>query len=346
MGSSWTPTFSMTNNLRLSPLTISSLECGRRTRVYSLELNLMSTHSHWPSIANQLGDPPFGRFHRHLALSFSIIIFGSLGLSTLWVWLEHRLKQNLKGPSYAMHSIQNLESYRDDKKRALSCGTKGEDKTFLRFVEWVQRISNLYFFILSAAFVPFFLGSIKCALKDSSCDSPIPKNLMLTILASNASSSSTKVFKYPHTRNDSLFTQWFILTQDEEGLFKPCNWVECKDCAAEDPLMTLVEIVDELGDPSFNQLIAFSVLPSTSSYSGSSVLLRGTNKRLTDSSFLHLSIHALLGIGPRFHETIDDAIPIDEQRLCTTSNMEFDSDEEVDPAQAGDEVEVGDAMED
>ena len=26
-----------------------------------------------------------------------------------------------KGPSYAMRSIQNLESCRDDKKRALSC---------------------------------------------------------------------------------------------------------------------------------------------------------------------------------------------------------------------------------
>ena len=34
---------------------------------------------------------------------------------------EHRLKHDLKGPSYAMRSIQNLESSRDDKKRALSC---------------------------------------------------------------------------------------------------------------------------------------------------------------------------------------------------------------------------------
>ncbi|KAG5620422.1 hypothetical protein H5410_005640, partial [Solanum commersonii] len=50
---------------------------------------------------------------------------------------------------------------------------------------------------------------INCALKDSSCDSPLPKNLKLTILASNASSSSTKVFKCPHTKNDSIFTQWF-----------------------------------------------------------------------------------------------------------------------------------------
>ncbi|KAG5580927.1 hypothetical protein H5410_051554 [Solanum commersonii] len=52
---------------------------------------------------------------------------------------------------------------------------------------------------------------INCVLKDSSCYSPISQNLMLTILASNASSSSTKVFKCPHTRNDSIFTQWFIV---------------------------------------------------------------------------------------------------------------------------------------
>ncbi|KAG5630850.1 hypothetical protein H5410_002567 [Solanum commersonii] len=50
---------------------------------------------------------------------------------------------------------------------------------------------------------------IKCTLKDSSCDSPLPKNLKLTILVSNASSSSTKLFKCPHKKNDSIFTQWF-----------------------------------------------------------------------------------------------------------------------------------------
>ena len=47
---------------------------------------------------------------------------------------------------------------------------------------------------------------INCILKDSSCDTPLSKILKLTILASNASSSSTKVFKCPHTKNDSIFT--------------------------------------------------------------------------------------------------------------------------------------------
>ena len=47
---------------------------------------------------------------------------------------------------------------------------------------------------------------INCILKDSSCDTPLSKILKLTILASNASSSLTKVFKCPHTKNDFIFT--------------------------------------------------------------------------------------------------------------------------------------------
>ncbi|KAG5606310.1 hypothetical protein H5410_027802 [Solanum commersonii] len=45
---------------------------------------------------------------------------------------------------------------------------------------------------------------INYILKDSSCDTPLPHILKLTILASNASSSSTNVFKCPHTKNDSI----------------------------------------------------------------------------------------------------------------------------------------------
>ncbi|KAG5586786.1 hypothetical protein H5410_047220 [Solanum commersonii] len=54
------------------------------------------------------------------------------------------------------------------------------------------------------------LARINCALKDSSCDSPLPNDLKFTILASNVSSSSTK------------------LTQDQKGFFKACNGAECK----------------------------------------------------------------------------------------------------------------------
>ncbi|KAG5590042.1 hypothetical protein H5410_040556 [Solanum commersonii] len=47
---------------------------------------------------------------------------------------------------------------------------------------------------------------INCALKDSSCDLPLSKMLKFTILASNASSSSTKVLKSTENKDDSIFT--------------------------------------------------------------------------------------------------------------------------------------------
>ena len=52
----------------------------------------------------------------------------------------------------------------------------------------------------------FTYARITCILKDSNYDTPLPKILMLTILASNAGSRSTKVLKFPHTRNNSIFT--------------------------------------------------------------------------------------------------------------------------------------------
>lgn len=65
------------------------------------------------------------------SLSFNGLVGGSIPLSELgghsfamgWVWFEHRLKHDWKGPSYAMRSIPKkpLGSCRDDKKRALSC---------------------------------------------------------------------------------------------------------------------------------------------------------------------------------------------------------------------------------
>ncbi|KAG5581027.1 hypothetical protein H5410_051654 [Solanum commersonii] len=55
---------------------------------------------------------------------------------------------------------------------------------------------------------------------------------------------------------------------------------------------------------------------------------------------------SLHGIGPEFCESIDDVIPINEERLRTSSDVESDSNEEVDLDQAGDEAEGGDVMED
>ncbi|KAG5609862.1 hypothetical protein H5410_021143 [Solanum commersonii] len=51
----------------------------------------------------------------------------------------------------------------------------------------------------------FTYARINCVLKDSSCDTPLPKILMLAILATCASSSSTKrvsTYAIPWVRED------------------------------------------------------------------------------------------------------------------------------------------------
>ncbi|KAG5620418.1 hypothetical protein H5410_005636 [Solanum commersonii] len=48
---------------------------------------------------------------------------------------------------------------------------------------------------------------------------------------------------------------------------------------------------------------------------------------------------ALLGIGPEFRKSIDNDIPTDEKHACTSSDVDFDSEEKIDPAQAGDKAE-------
>ncbi|KAG5599730.1 hypothetical protein H5410_031100 [Solanum commersonii] len=108
-------------------------------------------------ITDQLGDPLFGLVHHRLALVFSIVMLGSLGLSTL-----------------------------------------GQKTRIRPFDESLKGFGDSRIFISSTFQLLLFLFA--------NCDSPISKNLMLTILASNASSSSTKVFKCPYTRNDYNFT--------------------------------------------------------------------------------------------------------------------------------------------
>ncbi|KAG5615902.1 hypothetical protein H5410_015726, partial [Solanum commersonii] len=77
----------------------------------------------------------------------------------------------------------------------------------------------------------FTYARINSILKDSNCDTPSPKILMLTILATCASSSLTKVSKCPHESDTTLTLKkrnTMYLTQDQKGLSKACNGAECK----------------------------------------------------------------------------------------------------------------------
>ncbi|KAG5615039.1 hypothetical protein H5410_014863 [Solanum commersonii] len=83
----------------------------------------------------------------------------------------------------------------------------------------------------------FTYARINCVLKDSSCDTPIPKILRLAILATCARSRSTKRIRVnAHTKKRGtqcmfspiglpLFSNRLSirLTQDQKDLSKACN---------------------------------------------------------------------------------------------------------------------------
>ncbi|WMV08824.1 hypothetical protein MTR67_002209, partial [Solanum verrucosum] len=100
-------------------------------------------------IVDQLSDQLFGLVHHRLALFFSIVV----------VWIIGRHSTASRNCSV----IRRLFVFTADlirSFRAQHTGTKGEDKTFWRLVEWVRRFSDLHFFVLSTAFVPFLLSSV------------------------------------------------------------------------------------------------------------------------------------------------------------------------------------------
>ncbi|KAG5586627.1 hypothetical protein H5410_047061 [Solanum commersonii] len=59
--------------------------------------------------------------------------------------------------------------------------------------------------------IQFTYAKINVNSKIQVVTSPISKSLMLTILAPNASSSSTIVFKCPHRKDNSIFIPWFTV---------------------------------------------------------------------------------------------------------------------------------------
>ncbi|KAG5606331.1 hypothetical protein H5410_027823, partial [Solanum commersonii] len=74
-------------------------------------------------------------------------------------------------------------------------------------------------------------AKINCVLKDSSCDTPLLEILLLAILATCASSSSTKRTQcmFSPIGFSLVFNQLSIrFTQDQKGLSKACNGDDCK----------------------------------------------------------------------------------------------------------------------
>uniref|UniRef100_M1DHX0 Uncharacterized protein n=1 Tax=Solanum tuberosum TaxID=4113 RepID=M1DHX0_SOLTU len=95
----------------------------------------MADHSaSFVEIADQLGNPPFGRFHRCLALSFIIVVF--------WIIGRHSTA------SRNCSATRRLILFTADVILSFRAQHTGEDKTFWRFAEWVRRFSDIHFFIL------------------------------------------------------------------------------------------------------------------------------------------------------------------------------------------------------
>ncbi|KAG5631224.1 hypothetical protein H5410_002941 [Solanum commersonii] len=201
-------------------------------------------------ITDALGDPPFGLLHRLSSLAFR--------LSTLELWAR------LRPFSDSLNALGDPQAF-----------FSSSFCSFLPIRQFKKDVSNsatqdLIINLHNKAQLTH--ARINCILKDSSCETPLSKILKLTILASNASSSSTK------------------LTQDQKGFFKACNGAECKSshidyvtslclivaahsclfdyehysivkkCAAKDHSAQLVWITDALGDPSFGLLHRLSAL--------------------------------------------------------------------------------------
>ncbi|KAG5571596.1 hypothetical protein H5410_061362 [Solanum commersonii] len=145
-------------------------------------------------IADQLGDSPFSVVHHRLVPTFSIVVLWAIR----WYGTASR---NCSGSA---HWIK-----RQSKTLRRSLGLHFFQTQVQLFNKGVSNSATQDSIINAHNKTQFTYAKIKCALKDSSCDSLISTNLMLTILASNASSSSTVMFKCPHTKNDSMFTQWF-----------------------------------------------------------------------------------------------------------------------------------------
>ncbi|KAG5595816.1 hypothetical protein H5410_037048, partial [Solanum commersonii] len=90
----------------------------------------------------------------------------------------------------------------------------------------------------------FTYARINCVIKDSSCDTPLPKILMLTIIGTCASSSSTKsqeldaTFSLKKRETQCMFSPIGLplfsnrlsirLTQDQKDISKAYNGDKCK----------------------------------------------------------------------------------------------------------------------
>ncbi|KAG5631655.1 hypothetical protein H5410_003372 [Solanum commersonii] len=220
-------------------------------------------------IADKLGDSPFGRFHCLLALAFNFFALRVVGRYST-------TSRNYSPTRRVLHFITILIF----PFRAQYTGTKGDLQADRRLTNWAQRSSGLHFFVLFSRLIPscqtqFTHVRINCVPKDSSCDTPLPKILKLAILASNASSSSTKPQQDAKSSHIVYTTSFGFIVAAHSCSFDYENY-------STDHSAQLVEIVDTLDDLPFGRF--HCLLPLAFNFF---VL------RVLPCSFLPSSVHAL-----------------------------------------------------
>ncbi|WMV46377.1 hypothetical protein MTR67_039762 [Solanum verrucosum] len=94
-------------------------------------------------MADTLGDPPFGRFHRLLALAFSIFTLRVVGRYST-------ASRNYSATCQLLHFIANLFF----PFKVQHTGTKGDLQADRQLANLARQFSGLHFFILFSCLVP------------------------------------------------------------------------------------------------------------------------------------------------------------------------------------------------
>ncbi|KAG5580628.1 hypothetical protein H5410_051255 [Solanum commersonii] len=163
-------------------------------------------------IVDTLGEPPFAS--RALSRWAIWYCFAELLGDTLTTLFHHQLDLSLQGSAHwnkrrslgrsATHQLGSNPWFVSDSKY-LNLKVSSDIETKYQFKKDVSNSAQDSTMNVHNK-THFIHAKINCVPKDSSCDTPLPKILTLAILASNASSSSTKVFECPHTKDDSILT--------------------------------------------------------------------------------------------------------------------------------------------
>ncbi|KAG5586331.1 hypothetical protein H5410_046765 [Solanum commersonii] len=191
-----------------------------------MPISISINWAHLVGIADALGDPPFGLLHRLSSFPFSIFAFWIIGQYST-------ASRNSLATCRLLLFIANLIfSF-----KAQYTGTLGEVKAIRRLAKCIRQSSGLLFFVFSAVLFLFAKSNVYSV---SSCDTPLSKNVKLTKLSLNASSSLTKSQRDAKSSHIVYATLFGLIIAAHSCLFDFEHYSIVKKCAAKDHSAQLV----------------------------------------------------------------------------------------------------------